>query len=423
MYYLIQNDGLIIPEDLKYLGGSTKRDNPNTIGHYGSGAKFMTPFYLRNNIPFFIYSGLNLIKVETHDVEYRGQTRQIIFINDMETSITVEFGPEWDAWQALRETICNALDEPNPHFEFTDEIVPIEGKTRIYIEVTEQIRSVLNNFNNYFCFERTANYTVSGTYRDSKNAVRIFDKPNISPVTIYRKGIRCVDEYTQKSRFDYDFLSIPINESRVLNGMYLAQNRLGAMIAQTVDIDLIQKFIYYNQDSALFESTASFYDATFSDTWYELLKDKTVLPQSLILFIPLTEFSNPIVLSDSLFKQIFEQFPTLKTYRDYTKDNVPFKEVENQLLLQRITLLVAHASKHFPTLSDYTIRIVDFGNDNTYGTVHKGAILLSTKLEYLDMEEIMAVILEEYFHNESGFSDFTREFQNYLFKQIIKLIK
>lgn len=64
-YLQIINDGHIESGDIKYIGFSTKRGVAGKIGEFGSGNKFSTAWYFRNNCIPTIFSGTKQIKLDT----------------------------------------------------------------------------------------------------------------------------------------------------------------------------------------------------------------------------------------------------------------------------------------------------------------------------------------------------------------------
>ena len=102
-YLKFSNKGLLEIEALSLLGASTKRGNDKLIGQFGSGNKFALAYLLRNNYDVKIFSGTEEITISTLEKTFRDQTFSVICFNGKESSITTEFGKDWQLWQALRE--------------------------------------------------------------------------------------------------------------------------------------------------------------------------------------------------------------------------------------------------------------------------------------------------------------------------------
>lgn len=213
-YIAIKNNGYIEEKDLYLIGSSTKRDDDTKIGIFGSGWKFALAWFMRNGCKVTIYSGKEEIKIGTVTVDHRGTNVEVITVNGKSTSLTTMMGIKWTGWMALREVIANAIDEGGFEFEVDSAITPKEDTTVIYIGINDEIKGFINNFDNYFCFNRKDGIKITNSNSfDSINST-IYIKETASPVVVYRKGIRCVEKLFN-SYIDFDFYELEINESRI----------------------------------------------------------------------------------------------------------------------------------------------------------------------------------------------------------------
>lgn len=215
-YILIENPGEMIPEDLYLMGTSPKRDNDNLIGQYCTGNKYGLAGCFRWDAIPTIFSGKEIIKLDSDLREYRGEIAEVITINGKETSITSKMGiDDWLPWMVIREFVSNAMDAATESGNPEDYIIDvvhnpvkegISGRTRIYIPMTSEFSEVLMHFDKYFAFKRNAYYCGNG--------FKVFLKKEESPMVVYRKGIRA---YTlnDQSFLDFDFEELPITENRL----------------------------------------------------------------------------------------------------------------------------------------------------------------------------------------------------------------
>ena len=155
-YILIQNDGEIESNSFELIGASTKRTEKGKVGFFGSGLKYSIAYMIRNNIDFRVFSGESEIKFTTIPENLRGQVFNRICINGKPTSYTDTMGYTWtEDWFVLREIYCNAIDETNcVMVKDTELISATEGKTRIYVELTEKLQLVVDSWDSYFSDER-----------------------------------------------------------------------------------------------------------------------------------------------------------------------------------------------------------------------------------------------------------------------------
>lgn len=206
---VIKNKGQIVAEDLMLIGSSTKREQTNKIGMFGSGWKYALAWFLRNDIPIRVYSGKEQIAIGVKEVNHRNNIVNVITIAGRETSLTTDMGPQWTGWMALREVISNAIDEGQHSIDviWKPQIEPVDGETIIEIPTNNELAEVMMKFEHYFAFDRKTKFE----YPQGK----VYLKVEKTPVSVYRKGIRCFDDSTMTSYMDFNFNEIDINESRL----------------------------------------------------------------------------------------------------------------------------------------------------------------------------------------------------------------
>ena len=218
-YLKISNQTLIEPNAFKLLGACTKRDDATKIGYFGSGLKYGIAVLLRKNIDFVVYSGLQKIDISLKSEIFREKAFNVIHIAGEKTSLTTDMGIDWELWQAIREVYCNALDETNSHHCIINEICPKENETAFYISLeNKDMADLIQKWDTYFSFNRRMLVGDENKIFDS-----ISDKVNV-----YRKGIRCYDEF-YASLYDYDFDNISINESRVVKWGWEVKEKLAEL--------------------------------------------------------------------------------------------------------------------------------------------------------------------------------------------------
>jgi hypothetical protein len=234
-YLMIQNKGLIYPEDIELIGSSTKRNDSNKIGQFGSGWKFALAWILRNELTIKILSGKDEIVVDFTIKMHRDEPVKILTVNGKETSITSGMGElDWKPWMALREIVSNAIDEGEEKVEtlFNPQFKGYDNKTTIYIEMNGELSDILKNFQSYFAFERKAIW--------EKDDLKIYKKSEVSNTIVFRKGIKCFEGF--ESCFDFSFPNIKINESR-LSDEYEFKTNLKHLVSKIDDVTIFFEII------------------------------------------------------------------------------------------------------------------------------------------------------------------------------------
>lgn len=207
-YIQIRNTEEIEIEGLKLIGASTKREDSSKIGFFGSGIKYTISYLLRNSLFFKVYSGINEVSFELKEVTLRDQVFNKILVNGEETSITTSWGENWKRWQIFREIITNAFDEENFDISLTETLNPIKDLTTFYVNY-EDFKEYYDNLQDYF---------KPTLVKDLDASIILKDHP--SPLNVFKKGIRVLDEkgYGKEpviSLFDYNIPNIDLNEERV----------------------------------------------------------------------------------------------------------------------------------------------------------------------------------------------------------------
>jgi len=271
-YLRIENNGLLCAEDLMLIGSSSKRDQSDKIGFFGSGWKYALSWLLRNESAPIIFSGDKEIKIDFEITMHRNNAVRVITVDSVKTSLTTDMGPKWSGWMAIREIVSNAIDEGGYKMrtDYSPEFKPEEGKTVIYIPLNQELANVIVNFNNYFSFDRKPDFILPGG--------KVYIKSEKSPVVVYRKGIRCIDTKTE-TLLDFDINELNINEDRLAT-FYDFENGVKKMIDKCDDAKLLKLIIeeenesylpYYMNDNVL-DCIKTLIDSGTSFTTYEIKK-------------------------------------------------------------------------------------------------------------------------------------------------------
>jgi hypothetical protein len=231
-YIRIYNDSNLVNRlALEKLGLSTKRNDPSSIGQFGSGIKFAPISALRKNIKWIFAgedsNGKYMLEYVSHledgiDSIYYNyldeNTKEIV--KTKPSSFTLDAGClSWeDNFQIIREAIANAVDGAKEFggewgYDIVEEnnVVSVPGKFCVYLSATPDILEIINNFDKYFAFDRES--LLSGYYSD------IYDKVD-DVFRVYCKGVLVYENENIKSLFDYDLHRAILNEERKIRSEY-----------------------------------------------------------------------------------------------------------------------------------------------------------------------------------------------------------
>lgn len=422
---LIENKGELDINSLILLGASTKRGNDNKIGMFGSGNKYALAVLLRENIPIKIYSGLKEIKVTTKDVTLRDKIFKQIIIDGKETSITIDAGPQWEIWMAIRELVSNAKDEGQDNIvNKTNLIEPKEGFTRFYIKHTSKVLNIIQNWDNYFSWDRI-------DILESDNTGKIFEnKHPEGKMNVYRKGIKCIEEKTTtKSLFHYDFYNLDINESRIVVGNWQIADRMGKMLAKTknkkIAYEILKKSYNdeYNEYSILWGYE---YNDTIklSETYKEVIGNKIIIVDEYSAnYQELINSTENFIVKESLAKVIHNSFPDVKIYGLRNNDSEIVYDIIDRELYQKEKFLLKKVKEFLNEINypiNYDIKIGKFINNDTLGTISDKEIILSEKIFDLGIREIVLNVIEQNEHLISGYRVRTKEFLEHFINMFLK---
>lgn len=261
---------------LEKLGLSTKRDNPNTIGQFGSGIKFAPIAALRNGWEWWFVG---------HDNRGSYQMKYSIRNEDGIDCVWYDYGHEskpssftigagqlsWtDPFQIIREPIANAIDGVSEYGgEWEISIVDEVEKALpfcfdVYITAAPDLIDIVDNIDLYF----STNREVIHNYAQDKVLSKIDSKTRI-----YSQDVLVYKENEMNSVFDYWFGRIPLNEERTVKSQYDLAWRVSSMV-RSLPPELVAQIIKRSVSDFCFEwsdyTTSSYTESTFLSDWDEV---------------------------------------------------------------------------------------------------------------------------------------------------------
>lgn len=422
-YIKITNNGEIDINALTLLGASSKAGDAAKIGFFGSGNKYALATFLRNGIGVRIFSGAQEFAIELEAVEFRGQDFQRIVINGIQTSLTTRTGPEWELWMAVREFICNAIDEGGFAYDNRHSPEPAApGTTTIYLEETEELARIFDNIEEIVIAGIEPLASVATSYGE-------VELHNAIGGRVYRKGICCSTQY-QHALFSYSFADIAINESRLVSSEYLIHERIASALAACTDRAIVARVFDKIADERLEDDwlesaicSGSYWQScyctsAFSSTWRDvvLARGKVVCPVAYAAFMPAEDAASYLLLPTGFYSKLIADWPDIPHVGDGSTEwcdadpAEPLSEKVNAALMDVKALGIAGSDR------DFNIRWVNFVNDATVmqsGARDSAEILVSVKER--DDVDYAAGLLEEIIHKTTGFGDGSRALQTLLF--------
>lgn len=416
-YLKIKSKGCIEPEAFILMGASTKRGDENSIGFFGSGAKYSLSALCRKKIAFKVFSGEEEIVFTTKESVFRGASFDVIQVNGKDTSLTTTMGgDDWnDSFSYIREIYSNALDEDeNAVLEIVENPIGEEGYTCYFIEYTEDVKKFYENMDNYFCSKRKDvlfSNDIGSVYTATDKETRIF-----------RKGIVVYHDPKLKAHYNYNSPNLKINEARTLSDNWEARYRAARIWEKCNDENLIREFIYNIEggNAGSFEHKMAWGSyLSLSQSWVNVVSTMKFVGVEHKELFDKSEIKGRIALPFEFLKAIRTSYKDLDVLGMSVSSEEIFVEVKNpsQILQDKVidAMGVLYETDYTHRLTDPVIKYVKFENKKVLGMAHNEEILLSTKLDASSVAEIAKVIIEENEHNLTGYYDKTREFQDHLF--------
>lgn len=405
-YLKIQNNGLLDIRLVALMGGTTKSKDKYKIGQFGTGLKYTLAYLFRNNLDFKIFVGEEEVKLHTEKEIIREEEFEIICINGHRTSITTKMGEDWEAWMIIRELWCNALDEGGALKEVTDEITCEAGKTIFYLQVDNQIQSVLTNWSKYFIHEQEP------IFKNEEYAIY----PAGDHLCLYKQGVLIYENRELKSVFSYDMFTAAINELRELR--YSPSQVMVYALSECNE--KTAAYFLENVQEHHYEATMDFdWWRSFNDNWRKVLGSAKLIYQDVLNDIRARgtepDMATLIIVPKNVYKFLTKQFDGIgalhvaATIGDFYES---YDAKTEQLIKEALTILEACEYPMHPELEF----VYGFFEDKTrLATVDlkKKKIYISNTFIQKSLFSVIAMLIEENEHFNTGMSDHTREFQTH----------
>jgi hypothetical protein len=409
-YLMFQNRGEVEMAGLTLLGASSKRDDPKSIGFFGTGNKIAIACLKRLGAEVVIFSGKKRVDVTTTKATLRGREFDVINIGGVATSITTEMGPAWVPWMAVREFYCNAIDEGEPVVLPASAPEGLEGVTRVYVSF-EHVRGVFENWQKYF--------RVGDKPLDENQLGRVLPKVD-ERFRLYRKGILVFESSTQSS-YDYDCFNASINEERL--AVNPTENTWHVL---NLASDEVKKEVL--KEMKAWEAGCVPYYGQVSPSWARILDGRLVITKEDVAFhgddvtrrrhvvlpdrwIGLLKTDTNVVTLD----RAMEKWAKAKGEHDH-RSPVRSLGTMGQELFKALDVLKGAGILIEP---EEVIMVEKFAEKNERGSWDGQHIRVLSSLKGFDL---MVTLVHEWVHKMSGAPDRTRDYEDYAINLIVKLI-
>jgi hypothetical protein len=406
-YLKIANDGILDIRLVALMGGTTKENDKYKIGQFGTGLKYTLAFLFRNNLHFRIFAGEQEIEISLDEEIIQEEKFEIICINGHRTSITTKMGRDWKAWMIIRELWSNALDEGNASRYVTSNPAGEAGRTSFFIQVDSQIQTVLDEWEKYFI------HGIQPWFENSEYAIYAGGPTR----RLYKNGILIDEKQEFKTMFSYDIKDANLNELREFQGsaewsiteaLFKANERVVSYLLENITED------YYEGKNMSWETWYS----KFGEDWVNAIGNaKLIHPKALDHLKQSGAEVDPtwIVVPENLYKQLTKQFERVSALRVSSKIGEFFSDHSEEAESKLKQGLVILEACRYPMHPDLTFEFGYFADKRVCARVHfdEKKIYISNTLIQWPLHKLVAVLIEECEHFQTGFADCTREFQSH----------
>lgn len=441
---------------LEKLGYSTKRNDPGTIGQFGSGVKFAPIAAIRNGIDwFFSGSDSNGDYVLKYIVQNEDGIDCIAYdYGDYvkASSFTLDAGSlSWsDSFQIYREPVANAIDasdgdDTNWGIDIVsaDGIKTYPGKFCVFLTATPDLMKIHNDFHKYFLTNRKL------VAQSSYNDVQMYEKIDNS-FRVYCHGVLVHHDDTIRSLYDYNINTIELNEERNIKSLWDLEFRITSCIASLSTIPIVKNIISAGmRDDAdcYFEfsklTTSLFNSYVDRDSWHIAFHseygDNAVIFDRIGSHIGVENHikahgSNPVLVDNPILYSLLQSAKV----KDYTTTVAEEIEYDIDFNIKNYPALVKaiEIAKHFePGIEDVENQIGVWISDDIsiYGktlnmtkSVEERIIMISyDHIAGANLADLVATVIHEYDHLCTGLRDGNadgRLFRDFADKRIGRLM-
>lgn len=412
-YLKIQNNGELDIRLIALMGGTTKANDEYKIGQFGTGLKYTLAFLFRNNLQCKIFTGEQPANITLASETINDTKFDIICINGNRTSITTQMGSEWKAWMIIRELWCNALDEGGAVREelFIEDINSVKGeanKTSFYIQINEDIKTVLENWTKFFIHDEEPIF--------KSDSCAIY--PGGESLRIYKQGVLIKTIKGKKSLFAYDVKNAQINELREFNG---SSNHVVFQCLKYADEKTIQYFLENCTDKH-YEGSGdmdySWYES-FGPTWKKAIGTAKLITKEAIKSIKERgvdiDTTGLIQVPEKVYEALTKQIDGIGALRVSAKIKEFYQTYSSasEEKIKAALVVLEEAGYNFSPELKFIYGV--FGDKTVWAQVNMDTkeVFISENISDKSLFDVVCTLIEENEHFKTGKEDCSREFQQH----------
>ena len=411
---------------LEKLGYSSKRDDPDSIGQFGSGIKYAPISALRLGLEF-VFTGHD--DKGAYTLKYKTEVKDGIncIVYDYgdyveNSSFTLEAGiMSWDnEFQIYREAVSNAKDGEFWKKSIVDEITIEKDTFAVYITASPLMMDIYNNHDSYFCENTPKVFSHEGS--------SVLEKTS-DDFRIFCKTVLVHKDSSINSMFDYEMNLALLNEDRNIKSLYSNEYDIISLYCKLKDKGAQKKIIKKAMSDDTYYEFKNITDGkwdiySFDKSWSEAFY--SIYPKNSVILSPMLQAIDGInfVVKEHGFNPV--NVNTLSLYKLLSKAGVNTavdklgEKIEHDLDqdIEKYPNLIAaiKIAKQFePGLNKLKCPIVVFTSKNKnyiLGQVinlndeENAQILIEkTHAEQGNIYNIVSTIIHEYDHLSSKLSD------------------
>ena len=381
---VFQNPGLIELAAVTTLGVSVKEgDLP--IGFFGTGLKFAIATILREGGTVTLYRGLDRHEFSVRTITVRNEKFQQVCMDGQPLGFTTQLGRTWKPWMAFRELASNCCDEDGRYFD---------GSTTGWEPQPDATTIVATGAFNEVWHERRKVMLESIPLKTNEH-VEIHEGPS---AYVFYRGVR-IHTLDRPSAFRYNIRTpLDLTEDRtaanysqveiaIERGLGALENRAMLRTALTCGEGYTEHYMNVPKYGHPGE--------TFRDVAREL----TLGSESLATM-------NPAAAQAAREMAMGDMQPG---------HSVALEPHQQKMLTRAKEMLTAGGFN----VAEFPLIVIDTLGANIHGMARDGKIFVALMAFDKGTRELAATIFEEFAHLRSGAGDCTRQFQNWLFDQLL----